>query len=137
MEGGGNSAETKSRLRQGMSKFLNSLGQSARQKRLDWKIVACGSRNNARDAFLHATQASPQSFNVLLVDSEAPVDRQASPRIHLKQSDGWELGLDIDDDSLHLMIQIMETWIVADPDAVAAYYQKHFLKSAPPQSPES
>jgi hypothetical protein len=41
--------------------------------------------------------------------------------------------MDFGDDSIHLMIQIMETWIVADPDVVAAYYKQHFLKTALPK----
>ena len=132
MEGGGNSADDRSRLRQGMSTFLSSLREMARRKRLAWKIVPCGGRNRARDAFLIANKASPDAFNVLLVDSEEPVAQPPSPRTHLKQHDGWELT-EIGDDSIHLMIQIMETWIVADPDAVAAYYRQHFLKNALPR----
>jgi len=30
----------------------------------------------------------------------------------------------IDEDRIHLMTQVMKTWIVADPEAVAAYYNK-------------
>jgi len=132
MEGGGNSADDKSLLRQGMSTFLSSLREAARRKRLAWKVVPCGSRNHARDAFLNANKTSPEAFNVLLVDSEVPVARLSSPRTHLKQHDGWDLT-EIVDDAIHLMIQIMETWIIADTDAVATYYSQHFLKTALPR----
>jgi CRISPR/Cas system CSM-associated protein Csm2 small subunit len=32
------------------------------------------------------------------------------------------------------MIQVMEAWIVADPDAVEAHYGQHFLKNALPRA---
>lgn len=67
MEGGGDSREGKARLRQGMSEFLRSLRKSAGHKRLSWKIVACGSRNEAHGVFLNATMTATEIFNVLLV----------------------------------------------------------------------
>ena len=66
MEGGGDSKEGKARLRQGMSEFV---GKVVSQKRPGWRIVACGSRNDAHDAFQNANHTSPETFNVLLVDS--------------------------------------------------------------------
>jgi hypothetical protein len=54
-----------------------------------------------------------------------------SPRTHLKQRDGWDLPA-ISERSIHLMIQTMETWIIADADAVASYYGQYFLKKALP-----
>lgn len=78
MEGGGDSREGKARLRQGMSEFLRSLRKSAGHKRLSWKIVACGSRNEAHGVFLNATMTATEIFNVLLVNSEGPVAH--SPR---------------------------------------------------------
>ena len=71
------------------------------------------------------------TFNVLLVDSEGPV--AGSPRAHLEQRDRWTLK-GVSDDSIHLMIQVMETWIVADPDSVATYYKQRFLKNALPSA---
>src|ERR1700684_2068146 len=117
MERGGDSADTKAFLRQGMSEFLRSLWEAARQRGIQWKIVACGSRNNAHEAFLNASRISPATFNVLLVDSEKPVPVPHSPRTHLKQHDGWDLQA-ISERSIHLMIQTMETWIIADAAAV-------------------
>ena len=131
MEGGGDSAEGKAHLRRGMSEFLRSLREAARQKRVPWKVVACGSRNAAHDAFLNAIKTSPEAINVLLVDSEGPVAIPLLPRAHLRQHDGWDLA-GIGEDSIHLMIQTMEAWIIADAAAVATYYGQHFLKSALP-----
>jgi len=132
MEGGGDSADDKASLRRGMSEFLSPLREAARQKRLHWKVVPCGGRNATHDAFLNATKTWPDTVNVLVIDSEAPVANLNSPRAHLKQRDGWDLTA-IHEESIHLMIQIMETWIIADADAVARYYEQRFQKSALPR----
>jgi hypothetical protein len=128
MEGGGDSKEGKARLREGMAEFFRKV---VAQKKPGWRIVACGSRNDAHDAFRNANRTSPENFNVLLVDSEEAVAQAQSPRNHLQQRDGWDLN-GVNEDSIHLMIQVMETWIIADAGAVAEYYQQHFLKNALP-----
>lgn len=60
---------------------------------------------------------------MLVVDAEGPV--VASARDHLRVSDGWDLS-GIPEDAIHLMVQIMETWIIADPKALGAYYGRGF-----------
>ena len=127
MEGGGDSREGKARLRQGMSEFLRKV---VSQKKPGWTVVTCGSRNDAHDAFQNANKTSPETFNVLLVDSEGPVTQP--PRAHLK-GDGWDVA-GVGEDSIHLMIQVMETWIISDPDAMATYYRQHFRKTALPKA---
>ena len=69
---------------------------------------------------------------MLLVDAEAAVISD-SPRAHLEKRDCWDLRF-ATDDMVHLMIQAMETWIVADPDALAAYYGQRFLAKALPKA---
>jgi hypothetical protein len=128
MEGGGDSKEGKARLRQGMSTFLRKV---ISQKKPGWRVVTCGSRNDAHDAFQNANKTSPETFNMLLVDSEGPVSEQ--PRVHLTLRDGWSLT-GASEESIHLMIQVMETWIIADADAVANHYKQHFLKNALPRA---
>jgi len=125
MEGGGrDSKEGKARLRQGMSEFIRKV---VSQKKPGWKVIACGSRNDARDAFLDANKTSPDTFSVLLVDSEEPVTQP--PRAYLKQRDAWDLA-DSNEHAIHLMIQVMETWVIADCEALATHYGQGFLKKA-------
>jgi len=128
-EGGGNSAETKAILRQGMSAFLKPLVDMARQWRCRWSVTSCGGRDQALDFFVDALEKEPDVFNVLLVDSEAVVT--ASPRAHLKQRDGWDLDA-ADEEQVHLMVQCMETWLVADSEALANYYKQGFNANALP-----
>ena len=84
-----------------------------------WKLVCCGSRDEAHRAFQNALRNGDDGIVVLLVDAEGPVEAQ--PRAHLHARDGWDLT-DIDGQSVHLMVQMMEAWIVADADALRSYY---------------
>lgn len=63
------------------------------------------------------------SVVVLLVDAEDEVT--SAPCAHLHARDKWDLT-GIGDDVVYLMIRTMETWIVADPDALRSYYGRHF-----------
>ena len=128
LEGGGHLTSSKAALRQGMNEFLGPIRDQARRRRLTWNVVPCGSREGARDAFVHAVRTEPEIFNVLLVDSEEPPQGTACE--HLRAHDGWTL--DSDPEALHLMVQSMETWIVADLDALRGYYRQGFLPNALP-----
>jgi hypothetical protein len=67
----------------------------------------------------------------LLVDAEEAVNGPA--RAHLQSRERWDLKSD-PDDVVHLMVQAMEAWIVADPDALAAYYGQKFRRNALPKA---
>src|SRR5262245_40592893 len=114
-----------------MEVFLAELKNAARAKSMRWKLVCCGSRNQAYDAFVHARNAGAMSVIVLLVDAEGPVNRSA--RTHLRAKDKWDLEA-VDDDLVHLMIQTMEAWIAADPPALSRYYGQKFNRSALPKA---
>lgn len=135
MEGGGEGRDTKEALRQGMDMFLNPIKEAVRTKSWRWKLVACGSRNAAFKGFKNAILKEKDAVKViiLLVDAEDPV--KTSIREHLKSRDGWELNFTADD-NIHLMIQTMETWIVADIAALTGYYGQNFQQGALPSSSE-
>ena len=105
VEGGGGHRHTKAAMRRGFGMFLDGARQAARSRRIRWRVVACGPRANAFDAFRRAVRTHPESFNVLLVDSEGPVS--ARPAEHLAQRDRWDLS-GIEDDQCHLMVQATE-----------------------------
>jgi len=128
-EGGGNSAETKAALRLGMSAFLKPLVDLARQRRFRWSITPCGGRAQALSAFTDAMEKEPEKFNLLLVDSEEAV--RGAPCAHLQRRDGWNLQA-AQENQVHLMAQCMETWLVADPEALAAFYDQGFNQNALP-----
>ncbi|MBD2577546.1 DUF4276 family protein [Oscillatoria sp. FACHB-1406] len=132
VEGGGDGKDTKARVREGFSKFLSEFKKIARAKKIGFTIIACGRRNSAHRDFLNALSTHPDAFNLLLVDPEAPV-KVKSPKQHLINRDSWNLS-GIEDDCIHLMVQVVESWLVADVDTLAKYYGQGFQKSSIPEN---
>ena len=133
LEGGGDGKNTKAALRQGMDAFLNPIKQLARTKSWHWKLIPCGGRQQTYDRFCTAvSNVQTEGIVVLLVDAEAAMNSN-TPRAHLQTRDNWNLGF-ATDDMVHLMVHAMETWIVADPNALAAYYGQRFVANALPNT---
>ena len=130
MEGGGDGRATKEALRQGMDALLRPLKQAAREKALHWKLVCCGGRSETFRRFRNEITTARDTLVILLVDAEEAVHE--SPSIHLQVRDGWDMGF-ADDDAVHLMAQVMETWIVADSVALGRYYGRGFDENALPK----
>lgn len=155
VEGGGDTAQQKAELRNGLDQLLNTQKQAARDKRFRWKLVPSGGRDAAYKAFINAVDyADAETQCVLLVDSEDEVSpelpvvagetkEQASQRkladamtrrIHLQNRDHWDLAA-ISPECVHLIVRCMETWIVADPDRMADIYGKDFHRQRLPDLP--
>lgn len=132
VEGGGNAKDTKTRMREGFSGFCRAIIDRVRQRRIKWRVIACGPRNEAYHDFKVALEANPGAFNILLVDSEGPVSAQ--PWEHLHARDGWDKP-DADDSHCHLMVQTMEAWLIADLDALDRFYGADFRRTAIPDNP--
>lgn len=142
VEGGGDTAELKAELRRGLDSLLREVKDKARAKRLRWKLVCVGGRQATYEAFRNALNGQPDSIPVLLVDSEAPLSsetgdatRDAQARVaHLAARDGWDLD-GVPEQRVHLMVQCMEAWIVADAAALAGYYGQGFASNVLPARP--
>ena len=124
IEGGGRDKEPRAFLRQGFHAFFGELIAVARSQRISWNLTVCGSRENAYRLFTNALDQYSDAFVILLVDAEGPV--RDNPWDHLRVEDGWRKG-QATDDQAHLMVQVMEAWLVADQDALAAFYGQGFL----------
>jgi len=133
MEGGGKGPDTRGALRRGMDAFLSELKDAARAKSWCWKLVCFGSREEAFRAFSNARENDSNTMIVLLVDAEGPVS--GSPGEYLKRRDGWSFDK-ADKDIVHLMAQVMETWIVAYPEALSRHYGSRFKETALPRAPD-
>ena len=124
VEGGGDDLALHTKCRKGFRVFLENAGFKGRMPR----IVACGSRADAYDSFCTALNIEGvDQFPILLVDGEAPVT--SAPWLHVKTraGDGWERPSGAADDHLHLMVQCMEAWFLADKDRLAGYYGQKFI----------
>jgi hypothetical protein len=149
VEGGGNTAGQKAELRQGFHALFKDEKKRANEKRGSLTFVCCGGRQQAYEAFINSLAVNSDRISALLVDSETPIasvpseqSEDAKIRIaHLQQKDGtagrgqgdgWKLGSAISD-QVHLMVQCMEAWIVADPDALEKFYKQNFKKNSLPR----
>ncbi len=98
-------------------------------------MIACGSRRNAYDRFCNEIARGGADSAMLLVDSEDPLQAEDAWG-HLLQRDRWERPDDAGADSAYLMVQVMESWFLADRPTLAAYFGQGFSANALPQGTE-
>ena len=131
VEGGGDHNRwLQTECRRAFSMLLTNAGFGRRMPR----IVVCGGRANAYDQFCTAlAHSAPGEVALLLVDAEAPVDAD-SPWVFVKQrkGDGWCMPAGAEDKHLHLMVQSMEAWIIADRAALGTFFDPGFRAAALP-----
>ena len=130
VEGGGKKKDLKTTCRQGFSNFFRKAGMKGRMP----SVIASGSRQDAFNDFRTAVhKAKKEDFIVLLVDSEGSVTTGTGPWQHLKKKpDNWDQPSGTTGDQIHLMVQCMEAWFLADKDSLAAYYENGFKRNALP-----
>ena len=128
IEGGGDSKELHTRCRKGFRKLLENCGFTGYMPRL----VACGGRDSAFDDFkiAHANKSN-SDYVAMLIDSEDPL-KDLDAWDHLKTRDGWDKPLGSENDQVLFMTTCMETWIVADRDALTKHYGDKLQESALP-----
>jgi len=127
VEGGGEQNSTKSNCRQAFRLFFEKVIPSG-----SFKVIASGGRSRAFKDFCTALKQHAADFNILLVDSEAPVTRSVWDHVRAREGDQWQRPAGAKDDQAHLMVQSMEAWILADRDVLIEYYGPAFLKNALP-----
>jgi Domain of unknown function (DUF4276) len=133
VEGAGKGDKAKTICREAFSEFFGKAGLEGRKP----GVVVCGSRNAAFKAFCVALRnGGGGRFLLLLVDSEGEVPRGVSAWHYLADSDQWERPDAAADDQVFLMVQAMESWLLADPDGLEAFFGKGFRRSALPRRNE-
>ena len=100
-------------LKPGFDAFFRQIGERADARQCKLRIVATGGTPE-RD-FGIAMRKHPAAWNILLRDSEGPLDPSRPPS-----------GAD----SVFWMVEMMESWFHADKGALAQYYKKGFRKDA-------
>ncbi len=131
VEGGGDrkSKYLNRECRQAFASFLEKAGLAGRLP----SIEAAGGRQQAYDTFKSAHERGDR-VAVLLVDAEAPVTF-LDPWTHLNTRDGWTRPSGATNDQCHLMVQVMESWFLADREALANFYRQRFRPHALPGNP--
>lgn len=130
VEGGGDSDALRTRCREGFRGFLERAGFKNSMPR----IVACGSRQAAYDRFNTACLANETAL--LLIDSEDAVAPGLSPWMHLadRRGESFVKPVNAQDDHCHLMVVCMETWFLADKDALSRFFGQGFNANGLPQN---
>ena len=119
-----------------MSQFLSEVRGAAGRKRCRFKVVACRDSATTVKDFCFALDDHPDAWNLLLVDSDGPYSEQLLTT--LKQREYWNPphGAGDVNTSVFWMVQVMETWFLADPEALVAYYKAGFRRKALKPNPE-
>ena len=123
------------RLRPGLLSFLESEISIARQRSIRFQLITGGSANITIERFIQGVEANPDAFNILLVDSDRPDNGTLIESIKARSTWDTRIGANVQDDQIHFMVQIMESWFLADKDALARYYGRDFRSNRLPQNP--
>lgn len=130
VEGGGDQGSTKSDCRKAFRLFFEKI-----IPRGSFSIIASGGRRAAFDDFCAALTKHQGDYIVLLVDSEEAVTAGVWEHLRTRVGDGWHRPVGIDDGQANLMVQCMESWLLADRETVIAYYGSGFLAGSLPGQP--
>lgn len=126
-EGGGDGQVLDSLFRAGWAAFFKAAGFAGRMPR----VIRGKGRQQTYDLFRKAVKNStPDALPLLLVDSEDPVNPNDSVWEHLMKRDGWHRPNGAGADDAFVMVQVMETWFLADPDALQRYFGSRFNQKA-------
>ena len=124
VEGAGPRRAQQSQCRRAFAKFFEAAGVKNRPG-----VEPCGGRKEAFDNFCRAMKsADANQLPLLLVDAEDAIAAGHTTWQHLKArpSDDWNRPAGAGDDRAFLMVQVMETWFLADLTALRQYFGPHF-----------
>lgn len=113
-------------LREGFHRnLLRDIHDLCRQRHIRFHCIPCDSDGDTWKLFKKELALHPDAVCLLLVDADGPVDGR--PRYYLRKQEGrkWPCK-EGEDHSYHLMVQLMEAWFLADPEALRDYYGKDF-----------
>ena len=122
-------------LLNGLRTFLKSAIDAAQHQRIKFKMVAGGSANETVRNFMRGVRRNPNSFNILLVDSDRPDNGDLIASVKDRRTWDNQTGANVQDDQIHFMVQVMESWFLADKDALTRYYGQGFQPNRLPRNP--
>jgi hypothetical protein len=105
-------------LRPGFRRFLSEIAEVARSKRCHFDVIA--TEGTPVQDFRSALETHADAWNVLLLDSEDPHEFQ----LRKQRLEGC------DQNSIFWMVQIMESWFLADIEALRTVFKGSLNESA-------
>lgn len=125
IEGGGEGDNLDSSFREGWTSFFLAAGFAGHRP----GVVRGGGRDQTFKKFKIAVMHPvPGEVPLLLVDSEGPVPANLSVWNHLKTVWNWDRPNSARDDQAFLMIEVMETWLLADREMLRSYFGQGFIE---------
>lgn len=128
---GGFQGSTKSSCRMAFRLFFEKIIPQG-----SFSVIASGDRASAFKDFCLALGQNQGDFILLLVDSEEAVAGGPWQHLSAREGDRWRRPTGASDDQAHLMVQVMESWFLADQPALADYYDQGFLLGSLPGQPD-
>jgi len=119
------------RLVPGFKAFLKTVKQQAERRGMHFVPVAGDGQTVRR--FIRALRNYPDAHVFLLVDSEGPAP--ADTRNVVSNRRDWNPPDGVGRSQVHLMVQLMEAWFLADRPALTAYYGEGFREGRLPSNP--
>jgi hypothetical protein len=107
-------------LRSGFKKFFDVLERSGRDRGSTVEFIAA---KNGLSDYRKASRSHPQAWNILLKDSE----QQWSSHSAMCDTHGIHQSLA---NNVFWMVELMESWFLADPQALSEYYRRDFSVNA-------
>jgi len=133
IEGGGDSPLQDTQFREGWQIFFEKAGLKGKMP----ATVRCGGRDQAFDDYQTAvTKRKEGVLRLLLVDSEDLVGEAQNEWTHLKNRDDWDRPASSGAQDAYLMIVCMETWFLADREALKRFFHPCWTDSAIPHWPD-
>jgi hypothetical protein len=106
------------KLRPGFRAFFKEIDDIAKSKRCYFRLI--DAKGTPIQDFYDGIKANPNSWNVLLLDSEEPLNGcSRSKQIDAKH-----------EDSVYWMVELMESWFLADLKALCAFYGNRVQEAA-------
>jgi hypothetical protein len=131
IEGGGSNPTQATQFREAWKTFFKKAGFDR-----ELAVVRGGSRNDTFDDYRNAVRTKRQdSLPLLLVDSEDLVVEGRNEWTHLKERDGWDRPASAGNEDAFLMVCCMETWFLADREALKRFFHDCWRDNAVPQWP--
>lgn len=96
-------------------------------------VTACGDRRRTFEAFKLAIALYPHDYVMLLVDAEELVTKDVWEHLAQRPGDKWQKPKGASNDQAHLMVQVMESWFLADPESLEQYFGNGFSGTALPR----
>ena len=134
IEGGGSRSSQDAEFRKAWTRFFTKAGIARKR----YEIVRGGPRSRTYRSFERSVRIPvPGERPLLLVDSEVPVAGLGNAWNHLVTSveDKWLKPRGSTDRDAHLMVQCMETWLLADREALATFFGRGWKPGRIPKWP--